>query len=80
MATFFRITIPQDMGDPNTWAKRYYDTFGFDWDLERSDSTSILAWADGVGDDELEEALENDYIEFTTFEVEDVDRFFGLKT
>lgn len=54
-----------------------YDTYGFDYDTERFGSDTVLAWA-FEDDDELRKALDEDGIEYTTFEVEDLDRFFGL--
>jgi hypothetical protein len=78
--TFFRITVP-DGEDPREWAPRMWDNYGFDYDLASADENSILAWAIlDVLDPEavLKAYLEADGILFHTFQVGDVDRFFGL--
>lgn len=73
---FFTITAP-DANDPREWAERMWDTYGFDYDTERFGECSVLAWALD-DDDALGEALASDGIEYSTFEVDDLDHFFGL--
>lgn len=75
-ATFFTITVPAGE-DPRAWAKRMWDTYGFDYDMERIGEQTICAWPMYHNED-LIETLEQDDIRYETFEVEDVDRFFGL--
>lgn len=74
--TFFTIASPEGE-NPRSWAKKVWDTYGFDYDTERFGSNTVCAWP-LVDEDMLREALEEDDIDFTTFEVEDLDAFFGL--
>ena len=78
--TFFSIT-PPDGQSPREWAKQYWDTYGFDYDLEKC-AAAVLAWpVDDEGpeaDQALKDALDEDSIEYTTFEADD-DVLFGLK-
>lgn len=75
--TFFVITVP-DANDPRAWAERMWEIYGFEYDTERFGTETVVAWALD-SDDELKEALSYDGIHYTTFQVEDLDEFFGLK-
>lgn len=75
--TFFVITVP-DADDPCAWAKRMWDAYGFEYDTERFGRETVLAWSID-SDEELKEELDYDGIQYTTFQVEDLDEFFGLK-
>lgn len=80
MAKFFKIRVPEYVPEsPRDWARAVWDTYGFDYDIERS-ADFILAWAIDISDEELAENLEHDEIEFSTFEIpdEDLDKFFGI--
>ena len=43
MNTFFWIIITGE-SDAKDWAKRYWDTYGFDYDLERTGGDTVFAW------------------------------------
>lgn len=43
MNTFFWITIYGEL-DAKDWAKKYWDTYGFDYDLERTGGDTVFAW------------------------------------
>lgn len=73
--TFFTITVPK--GNAKEWACNYWDTYGFDYDLERTTKYTVCAWASECSDEELKEALNDDGIEYTTLQVESLDRFLG---
>lgn len=73
MATFFSITVNTDAAE---WAKQKWDTYGFDYDTERTAGNVVIAWALEDGDDALKEALDEDGIEYETFEA-DPERFFA---
>lgn len=73
---FFTIQVPSGI-EPRDWAKQMWDTYGFDYATDRFGTNTVCAWALD-DDDELQEALEDDDVSFTTFEVEDLDSFFGL--
>jgi hypothetical protein len=77
MSTFYRILVPTGES-PREWAHRLWDTYGFDYDLQRCGEGSVVAWPLDVTEEELSRALRQDGIEFETFDVEDVDRFFGI--
>lgn len=75
---FYKISPPPNEGDPVNWAHLYADWYGFDYDIGKTRAANtIIAWP--VYDDkELAEALELDYITFSTFEINDLDTFLGL--
>lgn len=76
IATFFSIKPPAGE-DAREWAREYWDTYGFDYDLERC-GPRIFAWPledDEDAEDELREALDEDDIEYTTFRA-DIDEMF----
>lgn len=74
--TFFVIMVP-DGESPTVWAKDWCDAFGFDYDLERSGVDTLCAWPI-VDEKILRENLEDDEIIYRTFQVDDLDKFFGL--
>ena len=78
MATFYRITVPNSDETGREWAKRMWDVYSFDYDLERCTNTSVLAWAYEVSDDELRANLDEFDIEYEVIEVDDPDAFDGL--
>ena len=43
MNTFFWITVTGE-SDAKDWARRYWDTYGFDYDLERTSGNTVFAW------------------------------------
>lgn len=72
MSTWFIITPPNGE-DGKAWAKRMWDTYGFDYDMERT-GQCVFAWGYGddedTADDDLKKALDDDEIEYETFEAE----------
>lgn len=69
-------------GDARTWADETWDTYGFDYDTERTGGQIVCAWPldDGPDvNDDLREALRVAGIHYTT-EIVDLDQFFGLET
>ncbi len=80
--TFFSITVPCKQAAIE-WAAQNWETYGFDYneancvDLRDFGKGIVCAWA--LEDDlALRNALMEDGIEFTNFEVEDLDKFFEL--
>lgn len=82
LSTFFSIKPPNGE-DALSWAKEMWDTFGFDYDIERC-GPCVFAWPCNDAETpeqatkELSDALEADDIEFTTFEA-DADELFGIE-
>lgn len=71
LATFFKIRPNTRFGETATqWARRMWDTYGFDYDTERTDSVSILAWPEGACETELMAALDADSVPYTTFKAD----------
>lgn len=75
LATFYIISPPSNE-DGKTWAKKVWDTYGFDYDLERTGQT-VFAWACDVSDEELQSALNEDSIHYESFKA-DVNVVFGF--
>lgn len=50
------------------WAKAYWDTYGFDYDISRSRGDAVFAWALNVSADELKQALDQAEIPYETFD------------
>lgn len=71
LSTFFTITTP---GLASKWAEMYWDTYNFDYDLEKTTHNTILAWA-LESDADLKAALDADEIKYETFKA-DVDQMF----
>lgn len=68
LATFFTIRPDTRFGETAAqWARRMWDTYGFDYDTERTDSVSILAWSEGCDEAELMAALDADSVPYSTF-------------
>lgn len=70
---FFNIQVPA--GEvPRKWAERHWAKYGFDYDPKRSNE-HVLAWP--LEDSDMEVALAEDGIKFTTFEADDLESFFS---
>lgn len=70
-ATFFTIRPDTRFGETaSQWARRMWDTYGFDYDTERTDSISVLAWPECCDEAELSAALDADRVPYTTFEAD----------
>ena len=73
---FFKISVP-DADDPQTWAERMHNVYGFEYHTINIDDETILAWA--FSDEmELHYSLLCEGIDYETFEVSDLTEFFGL--
>lgn len=69
-------------GDARAWADEKWDTYGFDYDTERTGGQVVCAWPLDEGPDardDLREALRADEVAYTS-ETVDTDKFFGLET
>lgn len=73
---FFKISVP-DANDPQEWAGRMHNVYGFEYHTINVDDETIIAWAFS---DEMEVSsnLLFEGIDFETFEVSDLTDFFGL--
>ena len=65
--SFKMFVISPGARDARDWARRFWDTYGFDYDAERSTDEVVYAWAHGDQTDEgLAQELEEDNVEFST--------------
>ena len=74
--TFYNITVPDADYGPD-WAARMGNIYGFDFDLERTDSETVLAWPMDT-EEEFERGLLEDGIRFSKFQVRNLTSFLGL--
>lgn len=74
MDTMLRIRV----NNPVEFARKYWDTYGFDYDMERARKGQLWAWPVDCTLAELEKNLAEDSISFSRAEV-DLDVFFALE-
>jgi len=63
--TMFHIFVD---GDARAWADAKWDTYGFDFDTERTGGGVVHAWALECADEELAAALTEEGVRFVTHE------------
>lgn len=75
---FFRITPPTQ--SLTSWAREYEEIFGFEWALDHTiQEGKVIAWPSEDSDVEiLKEYLDEEEIEYSTFEIMDLDKFLGV--
>lgn len=64
--------------DARQWAQEFWDTYGFDYDKERSTADVVYAWPlEPVTEEQLGEKLAEDKIDFSSHAV-DWDAWFNV--